>query len=349
MLARASRDGQAITMHGIPVEKDKRFKKWLKRSSQKAPFGIRHLEYVGVLLKRAGVGQNSWAQRFVDLVLWPFDYLKVRRSYRLVFGHNPRVIFPRTFNDYIQYAKLFRRKREYVVFADKLAVRGYVAKAVGERYLPKLYWAGTRLADARTVNLPSRFVIKANHLSGRNLLVPDASKLEWTEAEARADSWLCKDQSRPFAEWQYRWIDPKLFIEEFLGTSDGQAPYDYKFFCFNGRAEFVVVDFDRYTEHTQLLLDRDFSPLPVLRERPRYQGPLIKPNCFQEMLELAEALAGQEPFLRVDLYALDKPIFGEITVSPGAGLIKFNPESWDLRLGSLIGGSRRSSHPAVNR
>ena len=61
-----------------------------------------------------------------------------------------------------------------------------------------------------------------------------------------------------------------------------------------------------------------------------------KPDCFEKMLQLAESLAGLEPFLRVDLYDIGRPIFGEITLHPEAGLGKFNPPEWDEKLGAGI-------------
>jgi hypothetical protein len=54
------------------------------------------------------------------------------------------------------------------------------------------------------------------------------------------------------------------------------------------------------------------------------------------MVEIAECLSTGERFLRVDLYDLGQPFFGEITLTPEAGLGQFEPKEWDKRLGDLL-------------
>ena len=220
--------------------------------------------------------------------------------------------------------------------ADKFAVRAYVEQKIGKEYLNKLLWVGEDLQQAKRVPLPSRFVIKANQGSGSNLIVRDAASLDWEAAHEQTQQWLRQDHSVHFAEWQYRWIKPRVLIEEFLEGSDGGVPLDYKFFCFRGRAEMVQIDFDRFTDHTRAFYDRNFKLLPFGVKYPRQSRIAAKPDCFEKMLQLAESLAGPELFLRVDFYDIGRPIFGEITLHPGAGLEKFDPAEWDEKLGASI-------------
>jgi len=97
--------------------------------------------------------------------------------------------------------------------------------------------------------------------------------------------------------------------------------------------ELLQVDFDRFTAHTRLLYDRNFNLLSVGFLYPRRHGSIKRPSCYAEMLCIAETLAADEPFLRVDLYEIGRPMFGELTLRPEAGLGKFAPPEWDLRLG----------------
>jgi len=260
---------------------------------------------------------------------------KVYTTYRTAFGRAPNLWHPTTFNEQLQKSKLFCRRRIHTQWADKIAVRDYVAAKIGAQYLTRLLWVGTCLDDARKLALPRRFLIKANQGSGTNIVVQDSTALDWNAAGQVAETWLARDHSVGFAEWQYRWIKPRLLIEEFLGASDGSVPLDYKFFCFDGRVELVQVDFDRFTEHTRSLYDRNFNLLPVGLEYPRHDGRVRPPTSFERMVQIAERLSEGAPFVRVDLFDIGRPVFGELTLHPGAGLEAFDPEEWDMKLGQV--------------
>jgi hypothetical protein len=296
----------------------------------------RHLERIALVLKQTRLADYALGRWLIDVVLWPSDLWKVCSSYNTSFGRTPRLLKPQTFNEKLQYTTLFRRKSYYTQLADKIAVRDFVAKRIGSQYLTKILWIGSDLRSAKEVSLPDSFVVKANHGSGYNIIVRDIRQFDWESAHQQTQDWLQHDYSVHFAEWQYRWIPPKLFIEEYLEGENGDMPIDYKFFCFQGRVELVQVDFDRFTAHTRLLYDRNFNLLPVSFAYPRRYGSITKPNCYAEMLRIAETLAADEPFLRVDLYQIGGPIFGELTLTPEAGHGKFAPPEWDLQLGQLM-------------
>jgi hypothetical protein len=166
------------------------------------------------------------------------------------------------------------------------------------------------------------------------MIVRDARTFDWNKAAATAREWLEYDYDMECAEWQYRWIPRRLFIEEYIGAVE-KSPIDYKFFCFHGRTELIQVDIDRYSSHTRAMLDRNFQRLAVNFCYPNYEGTLLKPRSFERMRAAAELLAQGESFVRVDLYDADVPIFSELTLHPEAGLGKFEPPEWDRRLGQL--------------
>jgi hypothetical protein len=286
-------------------------------------------------LKRTRVADSAAGRLAIDVMLFPSDWWKARQTYRELFGRSPRILRPRTLNDKLQHSKLFRRKALYTQFADKIEVRDYVRDRVGEDVLTKLYWVGTDLADARDVTLPDRFVIKANQSSGGNLFVRDRSTFDWDHARGVTSHWLTRDHSVYFGEWEYRWVRPRLMIEEMLDAPDGDTPMDYKFFCFHGRVEMVDLHLSRYVSHTRLLCDRDFRRLPIDSQVPTHPTDVPKPPHYESMVEIAERLSAGEPFLRVDLYDVGRPIFGELTLHPNGGRLQFRPEEWDARLGAL--------------
>ncbi len=300
----------------------------------KAVVGVmpRSLERAWLALKRGRCAKTAAGRALVDTLLYPADVYRVVSRYRRTFGRLPNLYQPKSFSEWLQQSKLMRRKALHTQLADKLAVREYVQSKVGNEVLPHMIWSGNELISAKSVDLPSKFVIKCNHGSGLNIVVTDASSFDWTWATEITRELLARDYSIPSAEWQYRWIPPKLLIEEFLEGADGKVPLDYKFFCFHGRVRLIQVDFDRFTRHTRAFLDPKFELLPVGLLYPRADRPPPKPACFDRMIELAEILAEGEPFLRVDLYDMGRPIFGELTFHPESGLGKFTPSDWDERV-----------------
>jgi teichuronopeptide biosynthesis TupA-like protein len=297
---------------------------------------IRASNHAGKALQFRGWGRYLIGRMIVDLLLWPSDFLAVRRQYTSVFGRPPKLLFPKTFNEKLQREKLFQRRSRQTVFADKIAVRDYIKQRVGSHVLTKLYWTGTDLRAASKGILPQKFVIKANHASGRILIVNDRDAFNWKQAYEQTSQWLNQDYSELAAEWQYRWIEPQLLIEEFLEGEDGMSPPDYKFFCFRGRVEMIQIDFDRFLNHTRTFVGRNFELLQIGLSYPRYPGALVPPANFSTMIGMAEALARRESFIRVDLYDVGRPIFGELTLSPEAGHGRFDPPKYDVILGTLM-------------
>jgi hypothetical protein len=270
----------------------------------------------------------------LDFLIWPSDLIKVFNSYKYKFGFYPNILKPSRFNEFLQQAKLYKRKSIYTQFADKLKVREFVGEAIGQKYLSDILWHGEDLREAKKLKIEAPFIIKANQGSGTNIIVRDADSFDWDKVWELTQDWLKHDHSTHFAEWQYRWIKPKILIERLL-TTEGKVPIDYKFFCFHGRAVFVQVDLDRFENHTRSFYDRNFDVLPFGLEYKKYTSRLLKPSCFDEMINLAEILAGEETFIRVDFYDVSGPVFGELTLHPEAGLGKFDPDKMDYWVGML--------------
>jgi hypothetical protein len=293
---------------------------------------------IGLALKRRNWGKTAWGRAFIDIILYPADIYKIAMQYRDAFGHFPSLWRPKTFNEWLQKSKIIGRKPLYTQFADKLLVREFVRERVGEDVLTRILWSGNDILEARELALPKKFVVKANNGSGTNLIVKDSATMDWQHVSLVTRDWMMSDHSVHCAEWQYRWIEPRILIEEFLQGPEGNIPIDYKFFCFNGRAKIVQVDLDRFENHTRLLLDRAFVPLPLSLLYPRATREVRRPGCFDRMLQIAEILSADERFLRVDMYDLGTPKFGELTLHPGSGLEKFNPHEWDQRIFGLLEG-----------
>lgn len=274
------------------------------------------------------------------------------RLYRLA-----RTRRPVTFNDKVRYKLLRDHRPLLVTFADKAAMREYVAAVVGEDRLPRAVALLTSADELAGVEIPREFVLKPTHGSGACVVVsdgaPDAARLPeprwgWTYAHVRpeqaaigalidiAAGWLDKTYGRgPNHEWAYGLARRRLLVEELLQDQDGNIPVDLKLFVFHGTCRFVQVDGGRFGARTQDFFDSSWRPLTMTGGSPASDTPPERPARLSEMVELAERLGGETDFVRVDLYSLpDRVLVGELTSSPAGGDSPFHPPSWNDEFGA---------------
>jgi hypothetical protein len=258
--------------------------------------------------------------------------------YRLKTGEMLDLAHPRTFNEKIQWLKLYGATPLKTRLVDKHLAREYVREKIGERHLITLLGVWDRFDDIDFAVLPGRFALKANHGSGWNVIVRDKSSMDRNLAKRMFDEWLRLD----FAfckglELDYRGIPPKIVAEAYIENSNGQL-YDYKVWCFGGKACYVMFLADRGTKLKMIYHDRDWVPQPFVYNYPRYEKPVPRPSNLDELLAKAETLAAGFPFVRVDFYRLNDGSlkFGEMTFTPYSGVCHWTPPEWNAKLGEMI-------------
>lgn len=271
--------------------------------------------------------------------LWP-DKLYLQMLYRLLMHKPLNLKNPKSFNEKLQWLKLYNRKHQYTLMVDKLKVKDYVADLIGEEYIIPTLGVWENAKDVDFNSLPDKFVIKCNHNSGQGLYICK-NKSEMNEAEVRSNlqKALETDYFIRFREWPYKDVERRIIAEKYIedkSSVDGDLK-DYKFMCFNGKVHCSFVCSERKTDLKVSFFDRDWMPMPFERHYPRSNNPIPKPVHYEEMIRLAEVLSKGIPFVRVDFYDVeDKIFFGELTFFPGSGFEEFTPDIWDERLGSLI-------------
>lgn len=266
------------------------------------------------------------------------DFPKILKQwYKKRTGKNLNLESPKTFNEKIQWLKLYDNSPLKTKLADKYLVREWIEEQIGSEYLIPLLGAWNNFDEIDFDKLPEKFVLKANHGSHWNIIVKDKSKLDKSKAKKKFDKWMARDYAfKAGLELQYRGIKPKIIAEKFIEDTNGELN-DYKIMCFNGEPKFVWVDCGRYSNHTKNIYDLDWNLQPFKMTYPISKTPIARPENLDKMIELAKILCKDFAFVRVDFYNVDGKIyFGEMTFTSMSGTDKFEPEKYDLELGNIL-------------
>lgn len=255
------------------------------------------------------------------------DRAYINLYYHLKFGFLPNVDEPLTFNEKLQWMKLYYRDLRLPKFVDKYEARSFVAERVGEDYLVPLIGVYETIEEFLAANLPEQFVVKCTHDSQSVHLCVDKSSFDFETAAKELQVALRRNWYWQGREWAYKGVRPRIIVEKLLQDQACETPNDYKFYCFDGVVKMVQCDFDRFgTNHTQQFFsptwesygDKDYYDIP---EKKLHK----KPATYDEMLVLSEKLSADFPHVRVDWYCIDgKPLFGELTFYTGGGFDPFH-------------------------
>lgn len=247
---------------------------------------------------------------------------------------------PKTFNEKLQWLKMYYHNPLITQCADKVASREYVRRTVGEQCgMPEIIAVYKRPEEINFNALPEQFVLKVNWGSGQNIICKDKSRLDIEETSEKLRYWLRPEGNHYYAffEWGYKLIPPAIVCEKYLqGLESSQKVY--KIMCFNGQPRIIqlVLD-DKLPGETINYYDTDWNWLPFRQNFPNHRNPQEKPERLEQMLEIAKELSAPFPFVRVDLFHIEGEIFfSEMTFYSDAGHAAFHPQLWDFRLGEWI-------------
>jgi hypothetical protein len=266
------------------------------------------------------------------------DKLHIQLMYFAVTHKLVNLSSPQSFSERVQWLKLYGHLEQFSSYADKYEVRGYVQSKSAERYLIPLIGVWDAFDDIHFESLPEQFVIKATHGCGYNIVVTNKALVDREAMRRQMTAWLSENYYQVSRETQYKCCKPRIIGERYLhGENDDLK--DYKFYCFKGKPEVVFVISDRKRKMRIDVLDMNWKQMPVaIDDYPNSVPAPTKPSGFDEMVELAELLSADFPFVRVDLYAVNSQVyFGELSFTPGSGLErKFGNEAFNYWMGSKI-------------
>ncbi len=264
---------------------------------------------------------------------------EIELMFRLKQGYKLNLENPQTYNEKINWIKLYYKNDNMSVCADKFLVRGYLESKNCASILNDLLWQGYNPEEIPWDELPEKFVIKVTHGSGFNILCKDKSSLNRGRTVKKLKKWLKIKYLKCYGESWYGKHKPRVIIEKYLENQDGKPLFDYKFFCFNGVPRYVYVDTWKNGEHHINMYDVDFNLLKnVSLGYPRdFDSSIRKPENYDEMIEISKTLSKEFPHVRVDLYSVNgKTYFGEMTFSKGAGFDRITPFEFDAEMGKWL-------------
>lgn len=265
----------------------------------------------------------------------------LKMKFRLEMGQKLDLDNPRTFNEKLQWLKLYNRKPEYTTMVDKYAVKEYVTNILGKEHIIPTLGIWNSVNEIEWDVLPNQFVLKTTHGGGGGGIVicKDKALLDKKKAKKTLQKSLDNDIYWNYREWPYKDVPKRIIAEQFM-SNNGEDLEDYKIHCFNGEPKFILVCSNRYGKGA--MVDDFYTPewelLDVRRPgHPRSEKASKTPDLLKQMLKLSRILSKDIPFLRVDFYIINNQIyFGELTFFPASGMSKFEPQEWDYIFGNYL-------------
>ena len=247
-------------------------------------------------------------------------------------GYKLNLDNPQTYNEKLQWLKLYDRNPEYTKMVDKYEAKKYVASVIGEEYITPTLAVYDRVEDIDFDALPHQFVLKCTHDSGSVVICKDKSHFDKVAALNKLRKGLKQNYYWKTREWPYKYVKPRIIAEKYI-TDGHDRLTDYKFFCFNGNAKAMFVSKGRSYNY----YDMEFHKLPFEWGGPNFTDTIEKPEGWLEMISLAEKLSKPAPQLRVDFYYVEgRVLFGELTFFTASGFDIFYPSEWDSVMGDWI-------------
>lgn len=268
---------------------------------------------------------------------WMSDKYFIKVMWKQMAGYSLDLDNPSTYNEKLQWLKLYDRNPLYTQLVDKYRVKEWVKHKIGEEYVIPLIAVYDDVDEIDVESLPCQFVLKCNHDSGSVIVVRDKSNLDWKNVHSRLKRSLERNFYDCFREWAYKDVKPCVLAEQYMEDITNKNLMDCKFFCFDGVPKLLYVARDGAEIPTTDFFDMDFNHLPIRMKDPNAKERIEKPGTFDKMVELAKVLSDGIPHVRVDFYSIgDKIYFGEMTFYPSCGFTMVKPMEWNQKMGDWI-------------
>lgn len=264
----------------------------------------------------------------------------LKKKFKIHMGYELDLNTPKTYNEKLQWLKIYDRNPKYTNLVDKYEVKNLIASLIGEEYIIPTLGVWNTFDEIDFNILPNQFVLKCTHDSGGIVICHDKSQFDFKKAKKKLTKSLRKNYFYQHREWPYKNVKPRIIAEKYINDSITGELRDYKFFAFNGKVKAMFIVTNRALGKKSMCLDfydNHFNHLPFTRSYPNADIPPEKPLNFEIMIELSEKLSVDIPHVRIDFYEVDEKIFfGEMTFFPGSGFEPFDDIKWDEQFGEWI-------------
>ncbi len=267
------------------------------------------------------------------------DETYLRIKYRGVFGEKLHLDNPISFNEKIQWLKLFGDYENAEKWVDKYEFKKIIEHVFGSQYIIPTLGVWNTFDEINFKELPQKFVLKCTHDSGGVVICKDKSIFNLSNARKIIEDSLKKNFYCVGREKPYKNVKPRIIAEQLMEDTSGEL-VDYKIHVFNGIPKFILVCSDRFSKSglKEDFFDTEWNHLDVSRfSHPNAQKKILKPSTFEAMLNFSKTIGQKFKFVRTDFYEINGQLyFGEVTFFPASGFEKFNPQEWDLKFGSFL-------------
>ena len=271
----------------------------------------------------------------------------IRKQYYSRTGKKLNLKNPVTFNEKLQWLKLYYHNPLLHTCVDKYAVRDYVKKKLDGKYgniLIPCYGVYDDIDEVDFSKLPREFIMKLTNGSSFNYICYHKNRKEIKKMKTRFRHWCKQDYYTYGREWAYKGVPNRIVVEKLLKPSNGNPPEDFRFFCFDGKVKAISVDIDsvingvKQANYYRNIYDSNWNRIKGRIEYPNKEDADVpKPKQLETLVAIAEKLSEDFPAVRVDLYYFDEKIyFGELTFYHSSGYQNFEPEEFAVWMGSFI-------------
>lgn len=245
---------------------------------------------------------------------------------------------PQTFNEKLQWLKIYGDNQKYAEYVDKQKVKDKVKELIGEDKIIPTLAVYASVDDIDFDKLPNQFVLKCTHDSGSVVVCKDKSQLDIDKVKSKLRQCLEYNWYTKFRETPYKYITPMIIAEKYMKDESTGELRDYKFLCFNGVVESIQLDMDRFGNFKRNFYTPQWEFFPC---RYHYENSLdvhiTRPENLDEMIDCATKLSKGFPFVRVDLYSVNgKTYFGEMTFYCSGARRVFVPLELNDKYGNMI-------------
>ena len=268
------------------------------------------------------------------------DKLYLQLLWKASFKEHLNLKAPQTFNEKLQWLKLYNRDPRYTMMVDKYLVKDYVSQIIGAEHVIPVIKRYDKPEQISLNELPEQFVLKCNHNSGAIWICKNKAEFDLDKVKAEIAVSLKEDYSLRGREWPYKNVQRCIIAEPYIEDSATGQLIDYKVFCFNGIPKAIQIDMDRYSGHRRNIISTEGECLGYsVGDDAATDKSIPAPPAEQLnlLLEYAKKLSLGIPHVRVDFYIVDGcVIFGEMTFFHNSGFAKFVPESVNRLWGDWI-------------